>query len=57
MKHFLFILGVIVAAIIALRVLYWAVSNVLVIAAVVLVVYFGARMLLGRRDKARNPRS
>jgi chromate transport protein ChrA len=57
MKHFLFILGVIVAAIIALRVLYWAVSNVLVIAAVVLVVYFGVRMLLGRRDRARNPRS
>ncbi|MBR9976186.1 MAG: hypothetical protein KFF77_11440 [Bacteroidetes bacterium] len=56
MKHFLFILGLIVAVIIAVRVMYWAVSNVLVIAAVVLVVYFGVRMLLGRRDKARNPR-
>lgn len=55
MKHFLFIIGLIVAVIIALRVMYWAVSNVLMIAAVAIIIYLGVRFLLGRRDKARNP--
>lgn len=54
MKHFLFVLALVIAIIIALRVLYWAVSNVLVIAAVAVIVYVGARMLFGRRVKDRN---
>lgn len=55
MKHFLFILALVVALVIALRVLYWAVSNVLVIAAIAVIIYIGVRMLLGRRGKADTP--
>ncbi len=55
MKHLLFVLALIIFVVIALRILYWAVSNVLIIAVVAAVVYFGVRMLLGRRNSGAQP--
>jgi DNA integrity scanning protein DisA with diadenylate cyclase activity len=50
MKNLLFVLGLIIFVVIALRILYWAVSHVIIIAVVAAVIYFGVRMLLGRRS-------
>lgn len=49
MKHFLFALALFVVIFFALRVLYWAVSNVLLLAAAAVIIYVGARVLFGRR--------
>lgn len=49
MKHFLFALALFVAIFIALRVLYWAVSNVLLLAALAIIIYVGIRVLRARR--------
>ena len=55
MKNLLFILALVIFMVIALRILYWAVSNVLIIAVVAAVIYFGIRMLLGRRNSGAQP--
>ncbi|MDX9758922.1 MAG: hypothetical protein RBU27_07145 [Bacteroidota bacterium] len=49
MKHFLFALALFIALFFALRVLSWAVSNVLLLAAVAVIIYVGVRMLRSRR--------
>jgi 1,4-dihydroxy-2-naphthoate octaprenyltransferase len=49
MKHALFIIALIVVVIIALRVFFWAFSNVIILAIAAAVIYFGFRFLLGKR--------
>ncbi len=49
MKHIMFFLALLIVAIIAMKVLFWAVSKVIIIALVVGAVYIGARMLTGRK--------
>lgn len=49
MKNLLFIIALIIVVIIALRVFFWAFTNVLILAVAAAVIYFGLRMLLGKR--------
>ncbi|MFZ1730222.1 MAG: hypothetical protein WBQ23_07460 [Bacteroidota bacterium] len=49
MKHLLFIIALIIVIIIALRVFFWAFSNVLILAIAAAVIYFGFRALTGKR--------
>jgi threonine/homoserine/homoserine lactone efflux protein len=55
-KHFLFALVLVVVILVALRVLFWALTNVLILAAAAVIIYIGVRVLLGRRGHARNPK-
>ncbi len=54
MKHLLFVLALIVVIIIALRVFFWAFSNVLILAVAAAVIYVGVRVLLGSRKSDKN---
>lgn len=54
MKHAMFIIALIIVIFIALRVFFWAFSNVIILAIAATVIYFGFRLLLGKRKSDGN---
>jgi hypothetical protein len=49
MKDLLFVIALIVLIIVALKILFWAISKVIVIAVIAAAVYLGFRMLTARK--------
>ncbi|MCZ7558395.1 MAG: hypothetical protein M5R41_18565 [Bacteroidia bacterium] len=50
MKHVLFILGLLIAAFIALKVFFWALGKIVLFALIAGAIYIGARMLIGKKS-------
>lgn len=53
MKHALFIIALVVVILIALRLFFWALGNVLLLAVAAIVIYAGIQLLLGNRRTTR----
>lgn len=52
-KHALFIIALVVVILIALRLFFWALGNVLLLAVAAIVIYAGIQLLLGNRRTTR----
>jgi hypothetical protein len=50
MKHVLFILALLIAAFIALKVFFWAVGKIVLFALIAAAIYIGVRMFFGKKS-------
>jgi hypothetical protein len=49
MKHVLFVLALIIVALIAIKLLFWTIGKVVVLAAIAAVIYIAFRMLIAKK--------